>query len=378
MADLMTNNLAAFTPIKFSLTTIDLLYNETLYKNITNQKYEGTLKSSGDRVRVRTGHKISMSPYTNGLVLVKQNLNPVSEDLVIDQAQYFSFGVDDVDKIQNDISTINEYASIAKRDISEMLDNDILPYMRKNVGMSAKTTAATNDTSSAIGTAYSTGTVEVAVTTGVVTGSGTTFTAGMVGGYFKATGHTKFYLVTAFASTTEITIKDLDGVGYSGGAIAALSTYSINAAVAISLTKSNVYEYIVKVKTALDKALAPASNRFLVVNSDFEGILLQAPEFIPAVGDAYNDAVKGGKVGMISGFNVYRTELVDGNNTTGYWFVAGTKDFCSMAMQIDKVSVIPSEADPNSFTSTCKGLAVWGRKVFDGTRAYGAVLRGKF
>jgi hypothetical protein len=108
MADVMTNNLAAFRPIKFSLTTIDLLYNETLYKNITNQKYEGTLKSSGDRVRVRTGHKISMSPYTNGLVLVKQNLNPVSEDLIIDQAQYFAFGVDDVDKIQNDISAINE------------------------------------------------------------------------------------------------------------------------------------------------------------------------------------------------------------------------------------------------------------------------------
>ena len=120
------------------------------------------------------------------------------------------------------------------------------------------------------------------------------------------------------------------------------------------------------------------TDRFLVVNSAFEGILLQAPEFIPAVGSAYEDAVKGGKVGEIGGFKVYRSELIDGDNTTGYWFVAGTKDYCSMALQILKTSVVPSEADPTTFTATCKGLVAWGRKIFAGTRAYGAVLRGKF
>jgi len=40
-----------------------------------------------------------------------------------------------------------------------------------------------------------------------------------------------------------------------------------------------------------------------------------------------------------------------------------------------KTSVIPSEADPNSFVATCKGLLVYGRKIFAGNRARGAVLR---
>jgi len=47
----------------------------------------------------------------------------------------------------------------------------------------------------------------------------------------------------------------------------------------------------------------------------------------------------------------------------------------AFATQISKVSVIPSDTDPNSFISTCKGLLVYGRKVFEGNRARGAVLR---
>ena len=106
-----------------------------------------------------------------------------------------------------------------------------------------------------------------------------------------------------------------------------------------------------------------------------EGVLLQAPEFIPAVQSAYNNVVEKGLIGSIAGFKVYTSELVSGDNTTGYWFLAGTKDFMAFAAQITKTSVVPSEADPNSFVSTCKGLLVYGRKVFEGTRAKGAVLR---
>jgi hypothetical protein len=44
--------------------------------------------------------------------------------------------------------------------------------------------------------------------TAFVTGSGTTFTAAMVGKPFKAAGHSVWYLVSAFTSTTQITITD--------------------------------------------------------------------------------------------------------------------------------------------------------------------------
>ena len=360
----MANNLAAFTPIKFSLKLVEVLYNETIYNLISNTKYEGEIKNAGDRVRVRTAGRIALSTYTKNMTLVAQDLNPVDEDLIIDQQKYFKFVVDDIDKIQNDVDAIAEYAQNAKMDMAEVLDADLLSYARKNV-----------DGRNAIGTTYSTGTVAVAVTTGVVTGTGTTFTAAMVGGYFTFDAGVSYYLVTAFASGTSITITDLDGVGYSGGAIGGGTSYVINAATPIALTSANVYQYLVQLSTVMSQRLTPRVGRFIVVNAAFEGIVRQATQFIPAVETAYNDVVKMGKIGKIANFDVIFSELIDGNNTTGYWFFAGTTEFMAFASQIMKVSVLPSESDPNTFVSTCKGLLVWGRKVFEGNRGRGAVLR---
>jgi len=360
----MENNLAANTPIKYSLKLVEILYNETIYTKVTNTNYEGEIKDSGDRVRVRTLGKIALSPYTKQMTLVAQDLTPTYEDLIVDQQYYFKFEVDDIDKLQNDIDTINEYSQLSKRDMEELIDTDILTYMRKNV-----------DGDNVLGTAYSTGTVAVAATTGVVTGTTTVVTADMVGGYFKADGHTAYYLITARASNTSFTITDLSGSGYTGGAISAGATYVINGAVAVAVTKTNIYSQIVALKTALSKKKTPKAGRFLIVNSEFEGVLLQAPEFIPAVGKAYDDVIKGGNIGTISGFTVYTSELVDGDNTTGFWLIAGTKDYCAMALQIMKTSLISSDQSENTFTSTCKGLLVWGRKVFEGNRGRGAVLR---
>lgn len=360
----MTNSLASFTPIKFSLKLVEVLYNETIYTLIANTKYEGEIKNSGDRVRIRTAAKINLSAYTKQQTLVAQDLNPTDEDLVIDQQYYFKFVVDDIDKIQNDIEAIGEYASNAKMDMSELLDTDLLSYARKNV-----------KGENAVGTNYSTGTVAVAATTGVVTGTGTTFTAAMVGGYFKATGASSSFLVTAYTSATSITVTDLDGTGYSGGVVSGGTAYIIRAATAIALTKDNVYQYLVQLGTVMSQALTPRAGRFIVVNAAFEGICRQAPQFIPAVESAYSEVIKKGMIGHLANFQIIFSELVDGNNTTGYWFFAGTKDYLAFASQIMKVSVIPSATDPNTFVTTCKGLLVWGRKVLEGNRGRGAVLR---
>jgi hypothetical protein len=362
MTQIITPVMGAFTPVKYSLKLVELLYNDTIYPQITNTSYEGAIKDSGDRVRVRTAGKISLSAYTKGMQLVKQELTPTYEDLIIDKQYYFSFGVDDIDKMQNDINAITEYASNTKNDMSELIDTDILAYMPTQVNYT-----------NMVGTSYATGTGAIA-TTGVVTGSGTTWVAGHVGGIYKTASLSKSYIVTARASNTEITIKNLDGSTYDGGSVSA-ETYTIEGAVALSTAKATAYQRLVDLSTTLNKSLAPRNDRFVVVNAAFEGVLRQAPEFIPAVESAYSKVVEKGLIGTIAGFKVISSELVAGNNTTGYWYVAGTKTFCSFALQIMKTSVIPSEMSEDSFISTCKGLLVWGRKVFNGNRAHGAVLR---
>lgn len=331
---------------------------------IANTQYEGEIKKAGDRVRVRTAAKITLSTYTKGMTLVAQDLNPTSEDMIIDQQKYFKFSVDDIDEIQNDIDAINSYAQNAKGDMSELLDTDLLNYGRQNVWGA-----------NAVGTDYSTGTIAIATGTGVVTGTGTTFTAAMVGGYLTPDAGTTYYYVSAYTSGTSITVVDVGSTTYTGGTVAGGTSYTIKAATALAITKSNVYQYLVQLGTVLSQKLTPRAGRFIVVNALFEGVLRQAPEFIPAVESAYQGVVKEGKLGRIANFDVIFSELVAGNNTTGYWFLAGTKEFMAFAAQIMKTAVIPSEMDPNSFVTTCKGLLVWGRKVFAGNRGRGAVLR---
>jgi hypothetical protein len=368
MTQIITPVMAAFTPIKFSLKLVELLYNDSLYSQIANTQYEGQIKDSGDRVRVRTAGRISLSAYTKGMQLVKQELTPTSEDLIIDQQQYFSFGVDDVDKIQNDIAAIAAYAANAKRDMSELIDTDLLSYGRKNVFYA-----------NAVGTNYSVGSISIAATTGVVTGSGTTFTAAMVGGILKTTDLSKGYYVSAYTSATSITVTDQGSTAYTGGVVAAAGqadlNYTIYAATHRATTKSTIYKDLVDVDTALTAQNVPRGNRFIVLNAAAEGLVRQAPEFIPAVQSAYSDVVQRGVIGTIAGLKVLPSQLVDGNNTTGWWFLAGDKEFMAFASQIMKVSVVPSEADPNSFITTCKGLLVYGRKVFNENRKRGAVLR---
>jgi hypothetical protein len=372
--------LAANTPIKYSLKLVEILYNETLYTKITNTNYEGEIKNEGDRVRVRTLGKITLSTYTKGMTLASQDLAPIFEDLIIDKAQYFKFPVDDIDALQNDVNTINEYASESKKGMQEVLDIDILTYMAQNV-----------HADNLIGTTYNTGTGVVTAVTGAVVGTTTVWTNAMVGSYYQAaTGHTTKYIVVSVTSGTAAIIADigtvtgftgsyaggnlvLTGGTYSGGA--ASGTATLTAATPIAVTKANIYAQIIALRTKLGQKLTPKEGRFLVVNSEFEGALLQAPEFIPAVGVAYEDAVKGARIGRIGGFDVFTSELIPGDNTRGYFFVAGTKDFCAMALQIMKTAILDSSQDPNTFTTTVKGLLVWGKKVFAGNRGRGAVLR---
>jgi len=84
-------------------------------------------------------------------------------------------------------------------------DNDIISYFQKLIlSLSA--------------TDYVTGTVSVSAGGTAVTGSGTTFTAAMVGRFIKFTDDGYWYEISAFTDTTHITIKREARVAISGGA----------------------------------------------------------------------------------------------------------------------------------------------------------------
>ena len=78
----------------------------------------------------------------------------------------------------------------------------------------------------------------VAVTAGgVVTGTGTNFLSTQVGLPIKLPGITRDFVVATFTSTTSITIQELDGSTYTGGVLAAGTTYILRAGSLVNLVQ---------------------------------------------------------------------------------------------------------------------------------------------
>lgn len=351
---------------KFAKNTLKVFFERAIAPDITNQDYEGEIKGGGaDRLNVLTFGALSLKNYT-GVAMSVDTPSESEAVLTVDQKKAYYFQIESFAKFssyaENPESTLIDTAG---KTLAETVDNFVLSF--------------TGDVASGnrVGTDYTTGTVTVDVTTGAVTGSGTTFTSAMVGLGFKATGHTSWYRVKTYSSTTAIVIEDdKDDVtsAYTGGAIGAGATYIIEANTAITVTKSTIFDYIIDLKTKLDGRKIPATDRWVAMPSIIANLLLKSSQLQTAVDTAYEDVIKKGILGYVGGFKVYSNEQVAGDNTTGYKCLAGHKSFITFAMAFTESGV---EDFVGGFGENFKGLNCYGAKVADERRKAGAYLFAK-
>ena len=75
-----------------------------VFRDLVNRDYEGDIASQGDTVKINSIGPIAVSSYTkNSTTLSYELLQDSSQVLVIDQAKYFAFKVDDVDRVQANV-----------------------------------------------------------------------------------------------------------------------------------------------------------------------------------------------------------------------------------------------------------------------------------
>jgi hypothetical protein len=174
----------------------------------------------GSKLNINSLAKISEKTYT-GANLTPDNLTEANGLLTIDQYKAFYWKEKTLDKWK---SYIKEPKGTVLAQTAEERRKNIMTYL-----LGFWSDAASGQW---YGTSYTTGTVTVDVTTGAVTGSGTTSTSAMVGKPFKALGHSVWYRVKTYTSTTAIVIEDDsddETSAYTGGAIGAGATYEIQA-----------------------------------------------------------------------------------------------------------------------------------------------------
>ncbi len=345
----------------FSKETVKIYYQQSVINMIANRNYEGEIKDATSKLNVLTFSKVKMKNYT-GVPMSPDSISESNAQIVTDQQKAYYFKIPSLAKFQSYIknpeSTILEQSG---NELQEVIDNYGLSLYNK--------TAAGNRS----GTNYTTGTVTVD-SSGNVTGSGTTFTASMVGRGFQASGQTSWYRVKTFTSTTVIVIEDdLDDVAsqYTGGAVAGGTAYTIEAATPVALTASTIYAKFLDVKQRLDAAKIPKKDRFIVVSSKIEAMLLQSTQLVTPVDASYADVVIDGVIGKVAGMIVVSSEQVAGDNTNGFHVIAAHKSWLTFAEGFVETGIEPLFGD---FGQAYKGLTVFGGKVIDERRKAGAEL----
>jgi len=346
----------------FSSKVVELYFNKALSDVITNKDYEGEIKDKVSKLNIITFGALGIKTF-NGTDMTADIPQESVGALTTDQQKAFYFS----------IPSLSRFKSWIKNPEGSLMDVNAQTLKRTvdNFNLSFYADVAAGQR---IGTDYSTGTCTVVVTTGVVTHSGTGFTAAMVGRSFKATGHTKWYRIKAYNSTSEIVIEDdLDDVAsaYTGGAITGGTAFVIQAVTAVQVTMDTLYEKLVAAKTLLDVAEVPEDGRWVAMPAELANLFLTSKYLIPAVGVAYEEVIRKGIVGMVAGFLVYKSEQVTGATATGWHVIAAHKSFITHAFGLNEVG---TEDAIGNFGKKYKALHVYGSKVVDERRKCGVEM----
>lgn len=151
---------------------------------------------------------------------------------------------------------------------------------------------------------------------------------------------------------------------YAEGKLAAALVTSGNftaskTATATALTKSNIYEAVLKDITAAKKKGVKTSEMWLALSADAVAVMLQAPEFIrsTALGD---NAVTNGVIGKIAGVTV--VECLNLADDVDY--VLGNSVYCHYVQEFKTPLAVNDLADGTHIgASAVQGVAVDGIKI---------------
>lgn len=123
--------ISAFIPEVWSAELMVALRKKLVFAQpgITNRNYEGEISQSGDTVRITSISDPTIGTYVpNVTAITPENLTDAQRTLVIDQAKYFAFEVDDVEMRQAKGNVMPEAMSRAAYKLADVVDQYIAAF----------------------------------------------------------------------------------------------------------------------------------------------------------------------------------------------------------------------------------------------------------
>lgn len=138
-----------FIPSVWSGAILARLNDESAFLQVANRAYEGEVRNQGDKIKINELGPVTIRDYTRNSTsdLTWEFLEDAQQILEIDQAKYFAFAIDDLDRAQSEPDTMSEAIKNAVWGLRDNIDA-ALAATHSQAGVTYGSTGAAIDVSS--------------------------------------------------------------------------------------------------------------------------------------------------------------------------------------------------------------------------------------
>ena len=126
-----------FSPIIYSQKVQKFFRTESVVEAITNTDYAGEIENFGDTVNIIKEPTITVSAYSRGAVVDTQDIVDDQIQLVVDQANAFSFKVDDIEERHSHVNFESIATSSGAYALKNEYDKNVIAAMVAGVSSSS-------------------------------------------------------------------------------------------------------------------------------------------------------------------------------------------------------------------------------------------------
>jgi len=327
-----------FSPVIYSKQVQLAFRRASTVEAITNSDYFGEIANFGDSVKILKEPEITVKDYARGTQITAQDLDDEDFTLVVDQANYFAFKIDDIEAAHSHVNFMSLASDRAAYRLRDQYDADVLGYLC-GFEQSAKNAQA--------GTARTTAPGTKAVSSA---GSDELLTS-------MKLGKASFGNITTASATTSHSIP---------------LAPRLPGATALPTATASPLMVLARMARLLDTQFVDTAGRWIVIDPIFLEVL-KDEDARTLNADFGGSGLQNGLVlNNLHGFKVYVSnslpKIGSGPGTSGSAnqssdfgiIVAGHGSAVATAQQITKTE---SYRDQESFADIVRGMHLYGRKI---------------
>ena len=322
-----------FSPVIYSKKVQKAFRNSSVVEDITNTDYSGEIANFGDSVKIIKEPDITINSYARGTTLATQALTDADFTMVVNQANYFQFAIDDIEEAHSHVNFMDLATDRAGYKLRDAFDEEVLGKMSGwagGAGSWARITALESGSTKSNSLA---GNDELLAANKLDI---TDFGGSDLGG------------------TSEVTSIPVAAGGGAGAITSPLAVMN-------------------RIARQMDQANVATDGRWIVVDPVFAEILMdEDAKLINRDWGGEGELRNGRLPGTIRGFRVYKsnnlpylgtgpgTAASAGSETNFGVILAGHDSAVATAEQIAKTESFRS---PDTFADVVRGMQLYGRKI---------------